>query len=53
MVGARKEKGEGKIGHTLNAGSEGEQKRKRLQLIHCLFRLSGSPTNEKSPFVRF
>ena len=34
-------------------GGGGVGERKRLQLSHCLFRLSRSPTNEKSPLVRF
>ena len=53
VAGARKGKGEGKIGRARNARSEGEGKRKRLQPAHCLFGLSRSPTNEKSPLVRF
>ena len=53
VAGARKGKGEGKIGRARNARSEGEGKRKRLQPAHCLFGLSRLPTNEKSPLVRF
>ena len=53
VAGARKGKGEGEIGRARNARREGEGKRKRLQRTHCLFRLSRSPANEKSPLVRF
>ena len=35
------------------ARREGKKERKRLQLAHCLFRLSHSPANEKSSLVRF
>ena len=48
VAGARKGKGEEKIGRARNARSEGEGKRKRLQPAHCLFGLSRSPTNGKS-----
>ena len=55
MAGARKGKRmKIEIGRARDAmwgGGGGE--RKRLQLIHCLFCLSRSPTNEKSPLVRF
>ena len=41
VAGARKGKGEGKIGRARNARSEGEGKRKkrlqRVQPAHCLF----------------
>ena len=53
VAGARKGKEEVKIGRARNARSEGEGKRKRLQPAHCPFGLSRSPTNEKSPLVRF
>ena len=53
VAGARKGKGEEKIGRARNARREGEGKRKRLQRTHCLFRLSRSPANEKSSLVRF
>ena len=57
VAGARKGKGEKKSrarargGEWGGGGGGGE--RKRLQLSHCLCRLSRSPTNEKSPLVRF
>ena len=52
VAGTRKGMGEGKIGLARNARSEGKGKRKRLQRTHCLFRLSRSSANEKSPLVR-
>ena len=47
MAGARKGKGEGKIGRAQNARSEGEGKRKRLQPAHCLFRLAPSRSQQR------
>ena len=58
VAGARKGKGERKSKSGARArrdagAGRGWWCRKRLQLSHCLFRLSRSPTNEKSPLVRF
>ena len=52
MAGARKGKGEGKIGRARNARSEGEGKRKRLQLAHCLFELRSFRQRVVSPTTR-
>ena len=52
VAGARKGKGEGKI-NWARAKRVGRGRGKRLQPAHCLFGLSRSPANEKSPLVRF
>ena len=51
VAGARKGKGEGKI-NWARAKRVGRGRGKRLQPAHCLFGLSRSPANEKSPLVR-